>query len=130
MNKNKSLPFVIGTITIFIALIVVFIQQSQKKDEYSTQKSNTESTSSTENAAGTQYTVSQVSKHNKKSDCWTSINEGVYNVTPWISQHPGGAEAILSLCGIDGSTAFNAQHSGQAQPESELASFKVGTLKK
>jgi hypothetical protein len=36
--------------------------------------------------------------------------------------------AILSLCGKDGTVAFNAQHGGQGRPETELASFKIGTL--
>jgi cytochrome b involved in lipid metabolism len=66
--------------------------------------------------------------HNNEGDCWTIINGGVYNLTSWIHEHPGGAQAILGLCGKDGSTAFNAQHGGQARPENELSSFKIGIL--
>lgn len=76
------------------------------------------------------YTMADVAKHNSGTSCWTAINGGVYDVTSWINQHPGGAQAILSLCGIDGSAAFNGQHGGQARPESELATFKIGTLVK
>lgn len=76
------------------------------------------------------YTLTQVKTHNTASNCWTTINGSVYNVTPWINQHPGGAQAIISLCGIDGSAAFNGQHGGQARPASELASFKIGSLVK
>lgn len=75
------------------------------------------------------YTFAQVSMHNNASDCWTTINGGVYNVTSWIDQHPGGAEAIIQLCGVDGSGSFNDQHGGQRRPESELTSFKIGVLK-
>ncbi len=75
------------------------------------------------------YTMADVAKHNKSSDCWTVINGGVYNVTSWINEHPGGSEAILGLCGIDGSDAFNGQHGGERRPANELASFKIGTLK-
>lgn len=74
------------------------------------------------------YTLAQVKTHNSGSSCWTTINGGVYDVTDWINQHPGGPEAILSLCGTDGSAAFNDQHGGQRRPASELASFKIGTL--
>lgn len=77
--------------------------------------------------AGT-YTAAQVAAHASGSSCWTSINGNVYDVTRWITQHPGGPEAILSLCGTDGSAAFNAQHGGERRPASELASFKIGTL--
>lgn len=74
------------------------------------------------------YTMAQVTAHNTQSSCWTAINGSVYNVTSWISQHPGGAQAIISLCGTDGSAAFNDQHGGQRRPASELASFKIGAL--
>lgn len=74
------------------------------------------------------FTLAEVSAHGSASSCWTAINGGVYDVTSWINQHPGGQGPILSLCGHDGSSAFNGQHGGQARPASELASFKIGTL--
>jgi len=77
--------------------------------------------------AGT-YTLAQIATHNNASSCWTAVNGDVYDVTAWINQHPGGAQAILGMCGIDGSDAFNGQHGGQRRPATELASFKIGTL--
>ena len=85
-------------------------------------------TTTTTGAVSGTYTMANVAKHNSASSCWTTINGGVYDVTAWINQHPGGRQAILSLCGTDGSAAFNDQHGGQRRPESELASFKIGTL--
>lgn len=84
------------------------------------------------NAGGTAktYTLADVAKHNSGTSCWTAINGSVYDVTSWVNQHPGGPDAILSLCGTDGSTAFNGQHGGQAQPAQELATFKIGSLSK
>ena len=76
----------------------------------------------------TSYTMAQVATHASASSCWTAINSNVYDVTTWINKHPGGAQAILSLCGKDGSAAFNDQHGGQRRPENELASFKIGAL--
>lgn len=76
------------------------------------------------------YTLAQVQAHNSQASCYTTINGSVYDVTTWISRHPGGARAILSLCGKDGSSAFNDQHGGQRRPESELAGFKIGVLAK
>jgi cytochrome b involved in lipid metabolism len=73
--------------------------------------------------------MADIAQHNSRQSCWTSIDGSVYDVTKWIDQHPGGAEAILSLCGTDGSAAFNAQHNGQRRPEAELASFRIGALK-
>lgn len=123
MIKNKFTPFVLGGIAITVALVVVFIQYNVKKQEsYNT-------AIETANLKTTEYTLAQVATHKTPSDCWTTINGGVYDVTPWISKHPGGAEAIVSLCGIDGSLGFNGQHGGERRPATELASFKIGNLK-
>jgi cytochrome b involved in lipid metabolism len=58
------------------------------------------------------------------------VNGGVYDLTSWIGQHPGGSKAILGICGKDGSAAFNEQHSSQRRPANELAGFKIGVLAK
>jgi cytochrome b involved in lipid metabolism len=84
---------------------------------------------SSASAAGT-YTMAQVAAHNTASSCYTAINGSVYNVTAWIKQHPGGAQAIVSLCGTDGTAAFSGQHGGASRPASELAAFKIGVLAK
>lgn len=71
-----------------------------------------------------------VATHSSEQSCWTTINGNVYDVTKWISQHPGGSGAILRLCGKDGTDSFAGKHGGQPRPASELASFKIGTLAK
>lgn len=75
------------------------------------------------------YTAAEVAQHNSSSSCWSIVNSKVYNLTSWISQHPGGSGAILSMCGKDGSAGFNDQHSGQRRPANELAGFLLGDLK-
>lgn len=74
------------------------------------------------------YTMATVAKHANASSCWSAINGKVYDLTAWINQHPGGPDTILSLCGTNGSAAFNAQHGGQRRPANEMASFLLGTL--
>lgn len=76
------------------------------------------------------YTSAEVAFHSTETSCWTSIDGNVYDVTTWISKHPGGSQAILSLCGKDGSAAFDNQHGGQRRPAEELATFQIGTLSK
>ncbi len=93
-----------------------------------TTTNNTPTTNPTPTPTAT-YTLSDVKLHTTRTSCWTTVNGKVYDVTNFINQHPGGANAILSLCGIDGSAAFNGQHGGQARPTNELASFIIGTLK-
>ncbi len=80
--------------------------------------------------SGSSYTMAQVKAHASASSCWSAVGGSVYDLSAWIKRHPGGSQAILSLCGIDGTAAFNAQHGGQSRPASELAAFKIGTLVK
>lgn len=72
--------------------------------------------------------MADVSTHASTASCWTVVNNTVYDVTKWILRYPGGTRAILGLCGKDGTAAFTGQHGGQARPESELVSFKIGKL--
>lgn len=74
------------------------------------------------------YTMAEVAKHGSPSNCWSAINGGVYNLTSWIDQHPGGSDDIISMCGTDASSAYNSQHGGQRRPANELAGFKIGVL--
>ena len=75
------------------------------------------------------FAMADVKTHNSSTSCWTVVNGNVYDVTSWISKHPGGSSAIKGMCGVDASSTFNGQHGGQARPASELASFKIGILK-
>jgi hypothetical protein len=76
------------------------------------------------------YTMAQVKANNTAKSCWTAIDGFVYDLTSWISAHPGGSGAILFLCGTDGSNAFKAQHEQQARPAVRLESYKLGPLNK
>ena len=73
-------------------------------------------------------TMEQVKKNNTASSCWSVINGNVYNLTNWISSHPGGSGAITRLCGIDGTRGFSNQHRGDTQAESRLSGFLLGKL--
>lgn len=76
------------------------------------------------------YTLEMVRQNNSATSCWTVIDGSVYDLTRWINSHPGGAGAIKSLCGVDGTAAFKAQHANQAKPESRLDTFYLGRLSK
>ncbi|MBU4188705.1 MAG: cytochrome b5 domain-containing protein [Actinobacteria bacterium] len=83
--------------------------------------------STTASPAG--FTMAEVAQHAGASSCWTIVNAQVYDVTDWINRHPGGADKILGLCGKDGTSAFQTQHNGQSNPESELSQFLIGPLR-
>ena len=74
------------------------------------------------------YSMADVKKANTRAKCWSAIDGNVYDLTAWISSHPGGAGAITFLCGIDGSNAFKAQHEGQSRPTNRLSQYLLGPL--
>jgi cytochrome b involved in lipid metabolism len=76
------------------------------------------------------YTITEVSQHADVQSCWSVVHGNVYDLSSWISQHPGGERAILGMCGKDATDAFDGKHGGQPRPEQELAGFKIGTLAK
>jgi fatty acid desaturase/predicted heme/steroid binding protein len=54
-------------------------------------------------------TWEEVAKHNNSDDCWLVVDGGVYDVTSWISQHPGG-DVIATLAGEDASAMIHGAH--------------------
>jgi hypothetical protein len=76
------------------------------------------------------YTMERVRANNSADYCFTVISGKVYDLTKWIKSHPGGSGAILSLCGTDGTAAFNSQHRGEGTPTARLAGYLLGPLAK
>jgi hypothetical protein len=74
------------------------------------------------------YTMADVRANATPAKCWTAIDGNVYDLTRWISSHPGGASPIRFLCGIDGTNAFKAQHANQSSPMARLSSYLLGPL--
>lgn len=72
--------------------------------------------------------IAEVAQHDDSASCWAAIEGTVYDLTDWITQHPGGPDRILGICGTDASDEFGAQHAGQADPTEQLSEFAVGAL--
>jgi hypothetical protein len=81
-------------------------------------------------SATASYTMAQVSANKSATKCWSVINGDVYDLTKWINAHPGGAGAIISLCGTDGTQDFLAMHRGDGRPISVLGNYLLGPLAK
>jgi cytochrome b involved in lipid metabolism len=74
------------------------------------------------------YTMKQVRKHNKATDCWSVVNKGVYNLTAWIPKHPGGPALVTAMCGTKGTTLYKSQHAGDAVAAGVLKGYRIGRL--
>lgn len=61
------------------------------------------------------FTISEVKKHNKSDSAWIIIDGHVYDCTPYLKDHPGGADSILINAGTDCTEEFEAIHSDKAK---------------
>ena len=76
----------------------------------------------------TTFTAAQLAQNSDATSCWASVDGSVYDLTEWISEHPGGSREIDALCGTDATAAFQRQHGSNAEAQRELAGFKIGEL--
>ncbi len=137
MQNNSFFPIVGVLLVLVIGGLVFFnTRDSAEVPEPVVEENNTATTTSgtqatTTPTAGTnttRLTATEVARHNTRTDCWSIINGSVYDLTSWIPNHPGGEQAILQLCGVDGSVKFNGQHGGAAKQAAVLVGFKLGLL--
>jgi cytochrome b involved in lipid metabolism len=78
------------------------------------------------------YTMEEVGVHNSAENCWMAIEGKVYDVTSFVTSHPGG-KSIIGGCGKDATILFNerptnnkGQHPIQAQRM--LTEYYIGDL--
>lgn len=74
-----------------------------------------------------QYTRKEVSERNTKKDAVFIIDNVVYDVTPFIDEHPGGHEVLVNVAGKDASEDF--EDIGHSLDAKELMKkFQIGEL--
>lgn len=129
MNKIVGI-FVISIVLVSAGLFFFQKQQNASTSQTVSSTQQTQGISSEQKTTDTTktYTLKDVADHADRASCWTAINGKVYDLTSFVSQHPGGPFRILSICGKDGSAEFNSQHGGQARPANELNSLYIGDL--
>eukprot|EP00029_Vermamoeba_vermiformis_P006898 TRINITY_DN2830_c0_g1_i1.p2 TRINITY_DN2830_c0_g1~~TRINITY_DN2830_c0_g1_i1.p2 ORF type:complete len:133 (-),score=30.17 TRINITY_DN2830_c0_g1_i1:34-432(-) len=75
---------------------------------------------------GKKYTRKEVAEHNSAEDCWLIIKNKVYDVTTYISHHPGG-DKIFVNAGNDNTDGFyGEQH--PATVEDMVSQYYIGDL--
>lgn len=77
------------------------------------------------------YTRAQVAEHKtSEGGIWVSYKDGVYDITDFISNHPGGKDKIMLAAGksIDPFWRIYQQHEGRGTALTTLASMRIGDL--
>lgn len=74
-----------------------------------------------------QYSYAEVAKHNTPADLWMVIDDKVYDVTKFQTEHPGGEEVLIEMAGKDATNEFNdVGHSTDAK--AQMKQFVVGEI--
>lgn len=72
-------------------------------------------------------TTAEVLKHSQPDDLWMIVFGKVYNATPLLAIHPGGAEVLIDCGGVDATAAFiDVGHSQDAVDM--LVPYQVGVI--
>ncbi|KAJ9254179.1 hypothetical protein DTO207G8_3756 [Paecilomyces variotii] len=64
-----------------------------------------------------EFSMEEVAKHNKKDDLWIVVKGVVLDVTNWLDEHPGGAQALFSHMGRDATEEFEMLHDDEVIPK-------------
>lgn len=76
---------------------------------------------------GDRLTPEEVAKHCKPGDVWTIYGDSVYDISDWVSVHPGGAVLLMQYAGKDCTADFRKHHSW-IRLDSFLDGKKVGCM--
>ena len=76
-----------------------------------------------------EYTMEEVAQHNAPPSIWSVYKGDVYDITMYISCHPGGKKILEKVYGKDMTALFNKFH-GYVNISALIGPLKVGTIKK
>lgn len=77
------------------------------------------------------FTLTEINKHNRQTDCWMLIDKQVYDVSKYLPSHPSNPDFILPWCGKEASQAWETKTIGRPHsPRAHqlLEKYLVGTI--
>ncbi|BGO90392.1 hypothetical protein NBRC10512_004827 [Rhodotorula toruloides] len=72
-------------------------------------------------------TAEEVAKHNTADSAWVIVEGGVYDVTDFLEDHPGGKKVLLKACGQDSTEKFHQFH-GASVLKKTAKPFLIGKV--
>jgi sulfite oxidase len=77
------------------------------------------------------YSIEEVAKHKTRATgIWVIYKDGVYDITKFVANHPGGQDKIMLAAGGDIAPFWNLyrQHFNSPLPQEILAGLRIGSL--
>lgn len=146
-KSNAKIAVIVAVAILILSALVGFAVMNRSEDEGSsasedmkivTSPTKTNDENKGDESSTQTFTAAEVAQHSSEDDCWTIINESVYDITSYVPRHPGGDE-ILRACGTNGTSLFESRttedgekvgsgssHSSSA--ESQRDQMKIGEL--
>lgn len=103
-------------------------EKTSQEDDTSEAKSPEKEISMTNLKVKRNITLAELEKHSGDDEPWFVVNGEVYDGTPYLEEHPGGATSIIAAAGQDCSEEFLAIHSENAK--AMMPTYHIGTLDK
>lgn len=78
------------------------------------------------------YTLDDVAKHGKETDCWMVIEKKVYDLTTYLTKHPVGSAIMVPWCGIEATAGMRTKGVGRDHSSfawGQLSDYYIGDLK-
>jgi len=77
------------------------------------------------------YTWEQVAQHTDEKSAWIYSRDTVYDITPWLSKHPGGTQVLLLAAGRDCTDLLVSYHPFAVDKvQKTLDSYAIGKIEK
>ncbi|MCI4678661.1 cytochrome b5 domain-containing protein [Rhodoblastus acidophilus] len=86
----------------------------------------------TDASARKSFSLTEVATHASPGNCWMAIHGKVYDVTPYLPDHPSRPEVIEGWCGKEASKAYDTKTKGRRHSEAAdrlLERYFIGDLK-
>jgi cytochrome b involved in lipid metabolism len=142
LKKKNKFTFIIGYLAVILAITALVISYLaghsgakaswEKRINPVSQVTDSSGTATNslpaENSGPIELSMTTVAQKNTPENCWAVVSNNVYNLTAYITAHPGGAANITNLCGTDATAAFTNEHGQSDKPNTALKSFAIGAL--